>query len=280
MHRVGKRLRHANIGGLSAAMFLAVATGLPGGANAQEPRAIQEVPDLDELGHSDSLRLIYVPPSVGRPVRATGGATRDSSLQRIFAGATGSTSLQRIFAFTPDHVGTTLTAQPVLYWYLDKKTDHQIDFALFRPDSGNSIAETTLGKKHEPGIHRVALADLGITLKPGIEYEWTIIVISDEKKRSKVLVATGWIELVVPSDELKAELAAADPEDRQFVLAKAGIWYDALDEISQQIDTSPDTMYLYAQFEALLKQVGFEPGHRFVFEPGSRAYDANAAATR
>jgi hypothetical protein len=42
------------------------------------------------------------------------------------------------------------------------------------------------------------------------------------------------------------------------VLAEAGIWYDALDSLSMQIEAAPENENLRAQRAALLDQVGLE----------------------
>jgi hypothetical protein len=42
------------------------------------------------------------------------------------------------------------------------------------------------------------------------------------------------------------------------VLAEAGIWYDALDSLSLQIEAAPENENLRAQRAALFDQVGLE----------------------
>ncbi|MHC4422536.1 MAG: DUF928 domain-containing protein, partial [Planctomycetota bacterium] len=43
---------------------------------------------------------------------------------------------------------------------------------------------------------------------------------------------------------------------RPHALAEAGIWYDAIDSLSQQIDAAPGNRILWNQRAALLEQVG------------------------
>jgi len=56
--------------------------------------------------------------------------------------------------------------------------------------------------------------------------------------------------------ELQSKLAATSAADAPFVLAEAGLWYDAFDALSQQIDASPGNETLVAQRASLLDQVG------------------------
>ena len=53
-------------------------------------------------------------------------------------------------------------------------------------------------------------------------------------------------------------LDAAQPGDAHYVLAEAGIWYDALDSLSMQIEYSPNDESLRAQRAALVAQVGLK----------------------
>lgn len=176
-----------------------------------------------------------------------GGATR---------GALG--SVPRTEALVPEVAGQTLEAQPVLYWYLAGKTDDRIDFALIGVDPIHPIRETTLKGPFEPGIQRIRLADYGVKLEPGTEYQWFVRVIPNPEQRLYDRVIGGGIERVEPSAELDAKLAAAQAAEVHYVLAEAGIWYDALDALSQQIAAAPENDNLRAQRAALFEQVGLQ----------------------
>jgi hypothetical protein len=56
--------------------------------------------------------------------------------------------------------------------------------------------------------------------------------------------------------ELQQELEAADAEQRPFILAAAGIWYDALSVLSEGVRNSSSSARPRAQRAALLDQVG------------------------
>jgi hypothetical protein len=190
---------------------------------------------------------VFKPTNVGAPMTRLGGATRS---------ATG--TVPRTEALVPEVAGHTLQAQPVLYWYLAGKTDDRIDFALIGVDPINPILETTLTGPFEPGIQRIRLADHGATLEPNLEYQWFVRVIPNPEQRLYDRVVGGGIQRLEPSAELDAKLAATQQNDAHFVLAEAGIWYDALDSLSQQIEAAPDNENLRAQRTALFDQVGLE----------------------
>ncbi len=190
---------------------------------------------------------VVKPTNLGAPMTRLGGATRS---------ATG--SVPRTEALVPEVAGHTLQAQPVLYWYLAEKTDDRIDFALIGVDPINPIRESTLEGPFEPGIQRIRLADLGETLQPNHEYQWFVRVIPNPEQRLYDRVVGGGIQRLEPSGELGAKLASAQPADAHYVLAEAGIWYDALDSLSLQIEAAPENENLRAQRAALFDQVGLE----------------------
>jgi hypothetical protein len=190
---------------------------------------------------------LFKPTNVGAPLTRLGGATRS---------ATG--SVPRTEALVPEVAGHTLEAQPVLYWFLGGKTDDRIDFALIGVDPINPILETTLEGPFEAGIQRIRLADHGVKLQPVLEYQWFVRVIPNPDQRLYDRVVGGGIQRLEPSAELDAKLAAAQQGDAHYVLAEAGIWYDALDTLSLQIEAAPDNENLRAQRAALFDQVGLE----------------------
>ena len=48
------------------------------------------------------------------------------------------------------------------------------------------------------------------------------------------------VKRIEPTKELTQQLAAAKPASLPAIYAQAGVWYDALDAISDEIDTNPE----------------------------------------
>ncbi len=65
----------------------------------------------------------------------------------------------------------------------------------------------------------------------------------------------GTIRRVKPSVELRNALADASSDRQGFVYAENGIWYDAIEALSRQIEQSPENASLRAQRAALFEQV-------------------------
>jgi hypothetical protein len=188
---------------------------------------------------------VFVPPDRGSPFTRLGGATR----------GTGTDDLPRIEALVPEQAGWTLEEQPVLYWYLSEATDVRTDLVVMRVDPMKTLLETTLPPAEGSGIQRIRLADHGLKLEPGVSYQWLVKLVPDASDRSYDRIVGGGLERVTPSPELQKELSEPSMS-RPHVLAKAGIWYDALDSLSRQIDAAPGNRTLWNQRAELLKQVG------------------------
>ena len=70
--------------------------------------------------------------------------------------------------------------------YLDESTESRIV----------NVVEAELIAPREPGLQRVDLAEHGIRLSIGEEYEWSVAVVADEDDPSGDQVSSGWIERV------------------------------------------------------------------------------------
>jgi hypothetical protein len=81
-------------------------------------------------------------------------------------------------------------------------------------------------------------------------------VISDVNRRSRDILAGGVIERVEPPAGLREKLAQVPRDEYPFAYAAAGLWYDALDSISDLIEARPSDAQLKKQRAALLTQVG------------------------
>lgn len=188
---------------------------------------------------------VFVPTNMGAPAARLGGATR----------AVGDDEHPNIEALVPEAVGHTLSEQPNLYWYLDGTGPASVEFVLRAPASDETLVTATLPTPKQPGVQRIALADHGVKLEPGVEYFWMVKLVRNPKDRAYDKITGGGIERVGKSDEL-AQALAAEGASRPHVLAGAGIWYDAVDELSTQLASAPGNRTLWNQRAALFEQVG------------------------
>jgi hypothetical protein len=189
----------------------------------------------------------WVPPSRGSTQAARlGGATRSA----------GNDALPRIEALVPQEAGWTLEQQPVLYWYLSKPTDVPIELVVVRVEPLEQILKVTLPSPDKAGVQRIRLADHGVKIEPGSTYQWLVKLVPNPDDRSYDRIVGGGIERVKPSESLSEALASAGPDQRAYVLAGNGIWYDAIDDLSVRIDAAPGDRQLWNQRAHLFQQVG------------------------
>ena len=187
--------------------------------------------------------LAYKPPLRGKPRARIGGGVRSASAD-----------WPSLYALAPEHTGQTISAQPSLFWYVDGPLpgDVPLMFTLFDDTTVEPLVETKLPRPERPGIQRIDLAQHGVRLEPGTEYEWTVALVIDPERRSGDIVAAGWIDRIKPPPGL----AAGEGVSGARIYAEHGLWYDALTAVSDAIRAEPADAGLRASREALLRQVG------------------------
>jgi hypothetical protein len=190
--------------------------------------------------------IIYKPPLRGAPRTRVGAGTRGS----------GDAAVLEVLA--PDHTGLTTVAQPTLYWYASTPGKARFEVALIDEQGIDPLLEVDADDGRVAGIRHLDLGDYGISLQPGVPYQWSVALVADADNRSSDIVASGVIERIEPEEGLANRIKNSSGMARVNVYATDGIWYDALDEISSQITASPDDASLVATRDKLLEQVGLQ----------------------
>ena len=110
---------------------------------------------------------------------------------------------------------------------------------------------------------RLRLKDLGIQLKPGIEYRWFVGMVTDPQQRSNDVIASGTIMRNEAPSTLTQKLAQSDKRAVPFIYAEEGYWYDAIATVSDLIAANPGDAALRQQRATLLEQAGLDEAARF-----------------
>lgn len=188
----------------------------------------------------------YHPPRRGAPSVRVGGGTR---------GLDRETPVLQVLA--PDHVGLTGQEQPVLNWYMSKATTMRFEFLLIDDEGIEPVLELTINAdKLKSGIQGLNLADYGIKLKPGVQYQWSVALVPDAANRSSDVISSGMIERQAISDAMANRLHQAKLQENAFIYAEEGYWYDAVAGLSGQIEKDPTNAVLKQQRAELLRQAG------------------------
>jgi hypothetical protein len=97
----------------------------------------------------------------------------------------------------------------------------------------------------------------GKGLEAGKSYSWDF-ALACEGDRSADLRTTGLIHRLAPEGKL-AGMAGMKAEERVAVLAREGVWYDALGGLLALRESQPQDVKVKGEWDELLRSVGLEP---------------------
>lgn len=194
---------------------------------------------------SKGLFIKYVPPKMGKPGARIGGGSRG-----------GGTDDVKVEALVPDHTGFTSQPQPALCWYASKPITARVEITIGDDSSAAPLFEKQIAATEKSGLQCVQLREQGITLKPGVEYQWFVALVPDPSKRSKDLVSGGIISFLEASKDFHNKVSASTGLERAAAFAEAGYWYDAIGVFAELIQANPNEKNLIEQINSVLKQVG------------------------
>ncbi len=183
----------------------------------------------------------------------------DATSVRVTGGSRGTGDATiTLDVLAPDDIGLTTQEQPSLFWFQSKPANAKFELTLLQDNKVKPLVQVLVERSTKAGIQRLKLSDHGAKLAPGVEYQWVVALVTDPDNRSKDLVASGVIKRVQPDAELKEQISKASPASLAGVYAGAGIWYDALAVLSDQIEVQPENLGLRETRSDLLRQVGLK----------------------
>lgn len=213
-----------------------------------------------------SPTLKFRPPTTGMAsVRVTGGSrgfrppTTGAETVRATGGSRG-TDIATITldVLAPADIGMTTQEQPSLFWYQSQPADAKFELTLLQEKQVKPLVQVKVEQASKAGIQRLKLADHGVKLTPGVEYQWVVALVTDPENRSTDLVASGAIKRIESAADLKEKISQATPSARAGIYAEAGIWYDALAALSDEVEAQPENKSLRNTRGDLLRQVGLK----------------------
>lgn len=190
----------------------------------------------------------YKPPMRGAPATRVGGGSRSAGFTL------------RLNVLAPAETGYTVKDKPTIYWFASEKIDVPVELTIISTESlqaaSKPLLDITLKPPVAKGMHALRLAEHGVSLQPGIEYQWFVAAVRDPAQRSNDVLAGGTIKRVAESGTLQSQLKRSGQAQWPAVYAEAGIWYDAIEQLSKQIDANRSNRKLREERAALLEQVG------------------------
>jgi hypothetical protein len=183
--------------------------------------------------------------------------TSGAASVRVTGGSRGSgDAAVALDVLAPDEVGTTTQEQPSLFWFQSKPADAKFELTLLQQNKVKPLIQVKVDRSSKAGIQRLKLSDHGVKLNPGVEYQWVVALVTDPDNRSTDQVASGVIKRVAAPADLKEKISHATPASLASLYADAGIWYDTLAALSDQIEAQPENKTLRQARAELLRQVG------------------------
>ena len=170
---------------------------------------------------------------------------------------------KRLAPIASEQTGFTSSNQPNLYWYISAPYKGDMEFKLNEPHVSQPVLSVKLSGSPAEGIFGIKLKEYNINLKQGIDYEWFITIITDPLERSGDIYASATIRYVEPSSNLKEMFNMASLEQKYYVFAKNGYWYDSISSLSLLIEQSATTKKYRLHRAALLKQVNLPKAARY-----------------
>jgi Domain of Unknown Function (DUF928) len=186
------------------------------------------------------MQIRYVPPDLGAPEVRVSGGTR---------GAAGDGLSVRVVA--PAQTGLTIQEQPTLYWYNSGTARTGVRVSIVADSSSQTVLDMQLPGIAEPGIHPFRLRDTKVRLAMDTDYQWSVTAIQSQNP-SENIVASGMIRRVRGSGGAQVRLTA----DAAVDYARSGLWYDAMQALSEAIRVRPNEAVLRQERSDLLSQVG------------------------
>jgi hypothetical protein len=153
-----------------------------------------------------------------------------------------------------EHTGLSLSPQPVLWWYISGPWPGNIEFTINKPRAPEPEFQIEFPGPEKPGIYPVNLADYGVVLEPGIEYEWFVAIIVDPDERSGDFLASATVKYIKISEDVLSEIQSSDYE-KYYVYATRGYWYDAIEILNRTVYNEPLNKRIRKERMELLKQV-------------------------
>ena len=236
---------------------LVVAGSLAGlAAHASEAEKKLVIAQADNEKAATDAAFTYRPPLRGAPATRVGGGTRSVGARPV-----------TLHVLAPNETGLTTRERPTVYWYISETLTSPVELTITISEplkhATPPALEITLQPPIAKGVHALRLGDHGITLKPGVEYQWYVAVVGNPSQRSADVVAGGAIQRVANTDAVQRRLDGVPEQRWAAVYAESGIWYDAIDNLSRQISANPADAKLRQQRAALLEQVGLRDAAAF-----------------
>lgn len=157
-------------------------------------------------------------------------------------------------ALVPEsNAGLTLTPYPRLFFHMPPSPGASVAFRL-ETEAGELVYATQFVPEERDGSYDIALPSTSNLppLEVGVMYRWTFTIPEQD------LTLSGGILRGEPSPGFAVLLSAANPIERVRLLARTGIWFDALAEAADLVRNDRDRADYKQLWDDLLESVDLD----------------------
>lgn len=156
---------------------------------------------------------------------------------------------------TNKKLGLTLASHPTILIYVETNAAIAGEFIL-KDSSDQKVYEDIVSLPDTQGIIGIKIPSQEPELKVDEAYSWTFTLICEASVSEMEVVVEGSIQRVNPSEDLRMKLLQAPESDRWLVYSEAGIWYETLATLAEEIRSNPNSVKLNSEWKKLLNSVG------------------------
>jgi Domain of Unknown Function (DUF928) len=142
----------------------------------------------------------------------------------------------QLVVLAPDRKGASANPSPRLGWFQSADSTKPLEVVVQERGADVPLLERRFESAGEAGYHAIDLAELGVRLEAGKEYEWSVALINDPARRASDLFSKGVVQHV-PSSE---PVPTGAPEAVVSEYLARGYWYDAIAVMQQTLQGEPD----------------------------------------
>ena len=156
---------------------------------------------------------------------------------------------------TNKKLGLTLASHPTILIYVQKNTAIAGEFIL-KDSSEQKVYEDIVSLPNSQGIIEIKIPTEESELKVNETYSWTFTLICEASIPGIEAVVEGSIQRVNPTENLRIKLLQAPESDHWLIYSEAGIWYETVVTLAEEIRSNPNSVKLNSEWKNLLNSVG------------------------
>ncbi|PZD74703.1 hypothetical protein C1752_00901 [Acaryochloris thomasi RCC1774] len=156
----------------------------------------------------------------------------------------------------------TTAAYPTFHWYMPNNNPHPAaQFVLYKVSNIEPVVEeievfsTRFQIRNEEGIAslKIPAGTMATALEVDTDYRWQVklLCLDEDDEYVTNQYVEGWITRIKPSPELTKKIAKAKPIAQIDIFAEAGLWYDALTQLTTLHRSHPKKQRLEQEWQSL-----------------------------